>query len=67
MPYYHRHIRGKVLTHFTMFVINNLNAYTSPYIFWKVFTSLIIKDVSTYTNVNVELRQNPCLSHLSVR
>jgi hypothetical protein len=49
-------IRGKVLTNFTTLVINNLNAYTSPYIFWKVFTPLIINDLNTYTIVNGDWR-----------
>ena len=34
-------------------MINNLSVYKSPYIFWKVFTSLGINDLSVYTNVKV--------------
>ena len=44
--------RGKVLTLFTLFKINNLSAYTSPYIFWRVFTSLAVNNLSAYINVN---------------
>jgi hypothetical protein len=44
--------RGKVLALFTLFKINNLSVYTKPYIFCKVFTSLIINDLSVYINVN---------------
>ena len=48
--------RGKVLTLFTLLKINNLSAYTTPYIFCKVLTSLVINDLSVYINVNVSAR-----------
>ncbi len=36
--------RGKPLTLLTSLVINNLSPYKTPYIFFKVLTSLILND-----------------------
>ena len=59
------YIRVKVLTNFTVLIINNLNAYTIPYIFRKVFTSLIFKNLNLYINVNgVEKPKPPALGML---
>jgi hypothetical protein len=38
----------KVLTLLTSFIINNLNHYTTPYIFLEVFTLLIGNDLNPY-------------------
>jgi hypothetical protein len=48
--------RGKVVTVFTLFRINNLSVYTKHYIFCKVFTSLAVKGLSVYIIVNVLFR-----------
>jgi NhaP-type Na+/H+ and K+/H+ antiporter len=48
--------RGKVFIVFTLLIINDLSAYTIPYIFCKVFTSLVIRDLSVYINDNVTVR-----------
>jgi hypothetical protein len=44
-----------VLTLFTSLIINNLNAYKTPYTFLKVFTSLGINNLNAYTNVKVRV------------
>ena len=44
--------RGKVFTKSTLLIINNLSVYKSPYIFSKVFTSLIANNLSVYIIVN---------------
>jgi hypothetical protein len=39
----------KVLTLLTSFIANDLNPYTTPYIFWKRLTALAINGLSAYT------------------
>jgi hypothetical protein len=52
--------RGKVLTLLTLLIINNLTPYTTPYIFWKILTSLEGNDLSPYTNVKAAVRSGYC-------
>lgn len=48
--------RRKVLTLVTLFIINNLSAYTKPYIFCKGFTSLAVNDLSVYISENFDFQ-----------